>query len=138
MTKEDLRFANKSIGSSGSEVNERIGRFTIVNITSSVTGIEDVQTKAYTMNDIGKLERRIQALEYYVGLSLIEKAITDLSIPSAVYPNISRFKNGFLVDSFNDYTVADVTNKDLRLAEYDGKKWSYTIVDGNGEKVNDY
>ena len=33
---------------------------------------------------------------------------------------------------------ADLTNKDLRMAEFDGKKWRYSIVDGDAEKVQDY
>lgn len=35
-------------------------------------------------------------------------------------------------------TYADLTNKDLRLAEYDGKTWSYSVVDGDGATLNDY
>ena len=37
-----------------------------------------------------------------------------------------------------DIFYADITDKDLRNAEFDGKKWSYSIVDGNSDKVNDY
>ncbi|MSY75288.1 MAG: fibronectin, partial [Actinobacteria bacterium] len=32
----------------------------------------------------------------------------------------------------------DLTNKDLKYALYDGKKWKYEIVDGNGERAQDY
>ncbi len=32
----------------------------------------------------------------------------------------------------------DTENKDLRHASYDGKKWRYEVVDGNGEDVQDY
>ena len=35
-------------------------------------------------------------------------------------------------------TYADLTNKDLRLAEYNGKTWSYSVVDGDGTTLNDY
>jgi hypothetical protein len=35
-------------------------------------------------------------------------------------------------------TYADLTNKDLRLAEYDGKTWKYSVVDGDGPTLNDY
>lgn len=37
-----------------------------------------------------------------------------------------------------DVFYADKTDKDLRNAEFDGKKWSYSIVDGNAEKIQDY
>ena len=33
---------------------------------------------------------------------------------------------------------ADLTDKDLRYAAYDGKSWSFDIVDGNGPKIQDY
>ena len=32
----------------------------------------------------------------------------------------------------------DVTEKDLRHASFDGTKWSYETVDGNGSSINDY
>ena len=32
----------------------------------------------------------------------------------------------------------DLVTKDLRYANYDGKKWNFSIVDGNAEKVQDY
>ena len=32
----------------------------------------------------------------------------------------------------------DLTDKDLKYALYDGKKWKYEIVDGNGERAQDY
>lgn len=32
----------------------------------------------------------------------------------------------------------DVTNKDLKYALYDGKKWKYEVVDGNGPRAQDY
>jgi len=37
-----------------------------------------------------------------------------------------------------DIFYADLTNKWLRYADYDGKKWSYSVVDGNGAKINQY
>ena len=33
---------------------------------------------------------------------------------------------------------ADLTDKDLRYALYDGKKWSFEVVDGNGASLNKY
>jgi hypothetical protein len=32
----------------------------------------------------------------------------------------------------------DITEKDLRHASFDGTKWSYETVDGNGSSINDY
>lgn len=33
---------------------------------------------------------------------------------------------------------SDLKDKDLRHATYDGKKWSFEVVDGNGTAINDY
>ena len=32
----------------------------------------------------------------------------------------------------------DLTNKDLRRASYNGKKWSYEVIDGNGPVIQNY
>ena len=37
-----------------------------------------------------------------------------------------------------DIFYSDMTNKWLRYAGFDGKKWSYSVVDGNGPKINAY
>jgi hypothetical protein len=65
------------------------------------------------MSDIAKLDRRISQVEYSVSLSLIENAIKDLVIPSAITPTTERFKNGFFVDPFIDNTKANLTSKEF-------------------------
>jgi hypothetical protein len=54
--------------------------------------------KRYTMADIKKLENRIENLEYYTTLSLLEKDTANLSIPDE--NGNTRFKSGFFVDNF--------------------------------------
>ncbi len=41
------------------------------------------------------------------------------------------------VETLNIF-YSDLKDKDLRHATYDGKKWSYEVVDGNGSAINDY
>lgn len=67
----------------------------------------------YTMSDIGRLERRINELEYAVALSRVEAQIRDLVIPSSITPTVNRFKNAFFVDSFNDYEKASVQSREF-------------------------
>lgn len=79
----------------------------------------DVQTKyvdnkRYTMRDIGRLEKRIDRVEYYTSLSLLEfdtknKTIFDEN-------GFERFKNGFLVDSFTGHGVGNVNNADYKCS----------------------
>lgn len=77
-------------------------------------GITLVKNRVYTMKDIGLLDQRIQNLEYYVSLTLLEKDTKDLFIPDAY--GLNRFKNGFLVDNFTGHLVGDATNQDYLCA----------------------
>ena len=84
--------------------------------------VEYINNKRYTMRDIGVLERRVENLEYYTSLSLLEQDTVnkqDLTILDS--QNISRFKNGILVDAFSGSSVADITNTDY-VASIDPNK----------------
>ena len=73
--------------------------------------IKKIDNRRYTMRDIGRLEKRIENLEYYTSLSLLEKETAELFIDDGTGAN--RFKNGFLVDNFTSHIVGDTT-----LGEY--------------------
>ena len=76
------------------------------------------QQRGYTMTDIGKLERRIATLEYYTSLTLTELQAQKRSLLGA--DGTERFKFGFFVDGFEDYTFAETSNP----------AYSASIVDG--------
>ena len=65
----------------------------------------------YTMRDIGVLKDRIDNLEYYTSLSLLEQSAEQLVLSDASGNN--RFKNGILVDNFVGHSVGDVKNLSL-------------------------
>jgi hypothetical protein len=71
--------------------------------------------RRYTMKDIASLERRIQNLEYYVSLTLLETETEAFSIKDRV-TGLDRFKNGFIVDQFTGHGIGDVSNVDYRIA----------------------
>lgn len=71
-----------------------------------------INNRGFTMRDIGKIQKRVDRLEYYTALSFLEKIASDERIPSVV-PGVDRFKNGILVDSFAGHSVSDVKNPDL-------------------------
>lgn len=71
--------------------------------------LEYIDNKRYTMRDIAKIDTRVNRLEYYTALSLLEKQASDESIPSQT-TGIDKFKNGILVDSFAGHSVGDVFN----------------------------
>jgi hypothetical protein len=75
--------------------------------------VEYVNNRRYTMRDIGSLEKRIENLEYYTSLSLLEQeTISKQDLTILDTQNLSRFKNGILVDSFTGSSVADITDPD--------------------------
>lgn len=71
--------------------------------TAEDVSIKYVDNKRYTMQDIGKIEKRVKNLEYYTQLSLLEKQAKDTSIPDS--SNFEKFKNGIAVDPFTSQDI---------------------------------
>ena len=76
----------------------------IFDLADIIPEIKD--NKRYTMRDIGKLDKRIKNLEYYTSLSLLEQSAADVHMVDG--SGFSRFKNGMIVDSFKDQSVANM------------------------------
>lgn len=76
--------------------------------------IKQSDNKRYTMRDIGVLEKRIQNLEYYTTLSILEKAAESMLIQDA--SGLDRFKNGILADTFRGSNIAAVSDIDYWAA----------------------
>ena len=71
-----------------------------------------VDNKKYTNRDIGAIESRIQNLEYYTTLSLLEREATGKQIFQTSQGNpYDRFKNGIIVDSFQSHSVGNVLDE---------------------------
>ena len=62
-----------------------------------------LQNKRYTMKDIKKIEKRIDNIEYYTSLSLLEQSAASLQTRSATTGQ-NRFQNGIYVESFKDFS----------------------------------
>lgn len=107
----NIAIFNKSVGNELGEINNRIGNYTTAITTSQFE--EHTQSRSYTMHDIGNLEKRINQLEYYVSLNLLETKVKDLVIPSSANGAVNRFKNGFFVDNFDDYSFAEEASKEF-------------------------
>jgi hypothetical protein len=76
--------------------------------------IEKIDNRRYTMRDIGSLENRINNLEYYTSLSLLEQRANSLQIPDEF--GLNRFKNGFIVDNFTSHLVSDSASSEFRAS----------------------
>ena len=69
-----------------------------------------VENRRYTMRDIGKLEARIENLEYYQSLTLLEKKTSDLKIMDN--NGLERTKYGILADNFTTHGYGAVDDPD--------------------------
>ena len=94
----------------------KIAEFTLPAYTFRPTdvGIYYEPYKRYRMEDIAALEGRIDSLEYYTSLTLLEQDVRSLEVLDT--NGLPRFKSGFVTDSFNGHAVGDVNHIDYDCA----------------------
>lgn len=85
-----------------------------INRTDLAVSIEPVRNERFTMRDIGVIKERVDRLEYYTSLSLLENDTKNLVISDEA--GNDRFKNGFLVDQFTGHSVGNVFDEDYKIA----------------------
>jgi hypothetical protein len=90
-------------------LNTRLREHTITPIID-ITSVKYTQPRGYNMAKIGQLERRIENLEYYTSLSLLETNLTNKIIPSSIDGSLNRFKFGMFVDDFSTTIYSDIEN----------------------------
>ncbi len=73
-----------------------------------------VDNRRYTMRDIGKLEKRIERLEYYTTLSILEQQALNMQIKDEI--GLDRFKSGFIVDNFETHLVGNLSSIDYKCS----------------------
>ena len=70
--------------------------------------------RRFTMRDIGAIEKRVDQLEYYTSLNMLELETNTLPIKDS--DGFDKFKNGFLVDNFTSFDSADTTHEDFGVS----------------------
>ena len=93
-------------------ISETLGR--IINDRAIACVSKKIATIRYTMRDIGTIKSRVDTLEYYNALTLLEKNAKDLKIVND--QGLDRFKNGFFVDGFLDHSLGATTSPDYRVS----------------------
>lgn len=73
-----------------------------------------VDNKRYTMRDIGKLEKRIERLEQYTSLSVLEQQALNTQIKDV--SGIDLFKTGFVVDNFENHSIGNLASVDYKCS----------------------
>ena len=82
--------------------------------TTKDVRVTPVDNRRYTMRDIGKLEKRIERLEYYTTLSILEQQALNMQVKDEI--GLDRFKSGFFVDNFEAHKVGSLSSLDYRCA----------------------
>jgi len=90
-------------------------------LTTGSVDVQYIDNKRYTMRDIGRIEKRVDNLEYYTSLSLLEQETKSLTIPDD--SGLDRFKNGFFVDNFTSQFAGNLSSAD----------WNCSLDMENGE-----
>jgi len=98
--------------------------------------ITPIKNRRFTMKDIGKLQERVNNIEYYTALNLLEKESRDKVIVDS--DGVDRFKNGILADAFTGHSVADVSLPEYRAAVDRTNKYATTYFDNENQIVLDY
>ena len=96
----------------GSMLLYTLGNVPYGGVLPSSVKVKRKNNRRYTMKDIGKLDKRIDNLEYYTSLNMLEMETSTTEVKDV--DGFSLFKNGFIVDSFNDMGVGDLTNPDYK------------------------
>ena len=76
--------------------------------------ITPLDNKRYTMRDIGKLEKRIERLEYYTTLSVLEQQALNMEVLDSTGNN--RYKSGFIVDNFEAHKIGSLRSNDYKCS----------------------
>ena len=82
--------------------------------TSKDVRITPVEHKRYTMKDIGKLEKRVERLEYYTTLSILEQQALNMQVKDEI--GMDRFKSGFFVDNFETHGIGNLVSADYKCS----------------------
>lgn len=98
-----------------------------VNRLDLASTITKVKNERFTMRDIGVIRDRVDSLEYYTSLNLLEKNAKDLLIPDS--NGSDRFKNGILVDSFGGHNIGNVHDQDYKISIDTAKKEARPLFD---------
>ena len=90
-----------------------VGIINLPAFTREISNIKISRTKhkRFTMSDIGRLEKRLEQVEYYTSLSLLEQDTKNLQITDA--NGLNRFKCGFFVDNFKKHESHQIGHPDF-------------------------
>jgi len=69
-----------------------------------------VESKRFTMSDIGKIQKRVDEVEVFAKLSLSESEIEARSVKSPITATVEPLKTSIFADEFYGHSIADVSD----------------------------
>jgi len=94
--------------------------------------INSIKNRRFTMREIGRINNRLERVEYYASLSELEKqAQSKIEIDN---DGFDRFKNGILVDKFQGHNIGNVFSPDYKVA-IDTRSYYATAYSNNEVQV---
>jgi hypothetical protein len=76
--------------------------------------VEYIDQRRFTMRDIGRIEKRINQVEYYSVLSFLEAEAQNTQILDA--SNNARWKSGYLVDAFSNTRMSRSNSSEYKAS----------------------
>lgn len=89
-------------------------------IGANAIKVERNTTRNYTMREIERIEKRVNKAYELISLNMLEQKTKDLFIPDGSGNN--RFKNGIVVDQFQDTSVCDLLDSNYKASIDKGQK----------------
>ena len=77
-------------------------------------GVQRKKNRRFTMKDIGSIADRVENLEYYTQLNMLEKSTEAFQMQDS--DGLDRFKNGFIVDNFTGHRVGNPMHSDYQCS----------------------
>ena len=82
-------------------------------LTSDIE-VKPIDNRRFTMRDIGNIHKRLENVEFYTQLSLLEAEAENMQIQDA--DGFDRFKNGIIVDNFTGHSIGDVADNNYSVS----------------------
>ena len=83
-------------------------------LTPAEVDIEFIDNRRYTMRDIGRIDNRVNQVEYYSVLNFLETEAQNKQVLDA--SNNPRWKSGYLVDGFSNTRMSNSSSPEYRAS----------------------
>jgi len=83
-------------------------------LDATEASINYIENKRYTMRDIGRLEKRVDKVEEYAVLSMLDLEASTIDVLDS--SGLNRTKSGFLTDNFTNHLTSDMSSGEYKAS----------------------